>query len=118
MSFFVGHLGRTYEKAAEAAYKSGREQFANDRIERAIAEWEHALFVMPSLRVFSDIDYWRGRAFEAAVKPQEAAVAYRTFLEYSEHSLPTYFKESFSQDPAWEVKAQDAERRLLRLAGR
>lgn len=114
-SLMITHIQRTYESEAEQSYKLGREHFANDRIEQALAEWEHARTIMPSLQAFSDIDYWRGRAFQEAGKFAEAQVVYLNFINYSEQSVPGYFKETFSQDPSWEEKAKDAESRLTTL---
>lgn len=111
--FWSSHVAKTYEEAAEAAYAAGREHFANGRTDQAVAEWDRALVMMPSLRAYSDIDYWRGRAFQAAGDDRAAASAYRTFLDYSERSLPARFKKAFAEDPLWEEKAEDAEGRLL-----
>ena len=67
---------------------------------------------MSSLHLLSDIDYWRGRAFEAHGEGDSARTAYLTFLNYSERSIPSDFKNLYPNDPAWAEKADDAEKRV------
>lgn len=111
----VVHLKTTYERNAEDAYASGRHHFDSGEFEAALTEWEHAMLVMPSLKAFSDVDYWRGKAFEGQGKLREAQIAYDNFLSYSENATPSYFKNSYPNDPTWEKKAKDAKIRITAL---
>jgi hypothetical protein len=114
-SFMFAHYQRAYEREAEQAYSRGRKYFEDNQIDQALTEWEHARTMMPSLQAFSDIDYWRGRAFQVTDKTVEAQIAYLNFQNYSERSVPDYFKETFPQDPSWEEKAQEVEAQLVML---
>ncbi len=49
--------------------------------EAAVAAWDRLLGEEPGSRFRVSAMYWRGRALEAAKKPQEAADAYRTILQ-------------------------------------
>jgi len=106
-----GHLVATYQDKAEAAYARGREQFDSGKYDKALTEWDYAKHLMPSLQGNSDIDYWRGRAFESRHESNPAITAYQEFLDYSERSTPTYFHYSYPEDPRWAKKAEEAEKR-------
>lgn len=105
----------TYKQEAENAYTAGRRHFDAGEAEAALISWERAKFVMPSLRAFSDIEYWRGRAFEALGQTRNARTAYEEFLSYSEQSIPAYFKDTYPADLTWLEKAEDSERRIANL---
>ncbi len=64
---------------------------------------------MPSLRSESDIDYWRGRTFEAIGKGEESKYAYLMFIEYSERTIPMYFSNKYSSDSSWIEKAKEVQ---------
>ena len=109
------HLEATYQKGAEASYARGRDRFDAGKFDEALTEWEHARFLMPSLQGNSDIDYWRGRAFEARHESKLAITAYQEFLDYSERATPFYFHYSYPEDPEWSKKAEDVEKRASAL---
>ncbi len=103
------------ERGAEAMYRNGREEFDQGKYTDAVAAWDRAMAHMPSLKGSSDIDYWRGRAFEALGEGPSALTAYRDFLDYSERSIPDYFKGPDFNDQTWKEKAKDAESRATAL---
>jgi tetratricopeptide (TPR) repeat protein len=105
-------LQSQYKHNAENAYISGRYNFDSGKTDMALADWEKAEDFMPSLKAFSDIDYWRGRAFEMRHQPKEALTAYEEFLSFSESSVPAYFKNKYSNDVTWGGKAEDVDMRI------
>jgi tetratricopeptide (TPR) repeat protein len=107
----ASNLKTTYEEKAEEAYDQGRRQFDSQKIDDALTEWDYAKHLMPSLQGNSDIDYWRGRAFESRQEYKLAIEAYQEFLDYSERSTPTYFHHNYPEDPNWSGKAEEAERK-------
>ncbi|MDR4481632.1 MAG: hypothetical protein R3B37_18045 [Nitrospira sp.] len=112
------HLETVYLEEAQQAYDRGREQLAAGSPESALASWDHAEQLIPSLQALSDMNYWRGQAFDSLNEPRPALLAYSTFLDYSESSLPSYFKANFADDPTWERKADHAESRMADLSRR
>lgn len=91
-------------------YDEGRREFDAKNYSEALVKWDRAVSMMPSLRAYSDVEYWRGRAFEALGKSEAARTAYMDFLNYSERSTPEYFRVSESKkEPSWADKASDAE---------
>ncbi len=112
------HLETAYIEEAQRAYVRGREEFAAGSYDSALASWDHAEHMMPSLQALSDVNFWRGRTFDALGAPQSAVLAYSTFLHYSEISLPSYFKADFPNDPTWEWKADQAEARIADMSAR
>ena len=101
-------------QTAEKAYISGRRHFDSQEYEAALRDWEHARNYSSGFYFFSDIDYWRGRAFEAQGEVENARTAFLTFLNYSQRSIPSDFKSKnvYSSDPTWTEKAEDAEKRI------
>lgn len=104
-------LEATYVTEAQQAYMQGRTEFLAGSYERALASWDHAEEIMPSLRAYSDVNYWRGRTFDALARPRVAAIAYGDFLAYSESVVPSYFKPQLPDDSSWTEKADRAEAR-------
>lgn len=100
---------------AEKAYILGRQYLAEHHMEDALSEWDYAKKLIPSLQAFSDIDYWRGLAFEELGKEGDTRTAYIYFINYSERSMPEFFKVTYPDDPTWLEKAQDAQIRLKRI---
>ena len=111
-------LKKEHHQAVENMYASGRRHFDSGEFEAALTEWEHARIAMRSLRDYSDIDYWRGRALEAQHQMRNARMAYESFLGYSERSFPPYFKGPYPDDPTWAQKAEDAEKRIASISKR
>lgn len=112
------HLETAYIEEAERAYVKGREELAGGSYDSALASWDYAEHLLPSLQALSDVNFWRGRTFDALREPQSAVLAYSTFLYYSETSLPSYFKSDFPNDPTWEWKADQAEARIADMSAR
>lgn len=100
------------EEAVETAYGSGRTHFMRGELKEALADWSRAIALEPELRAISDLDYWRGRAFQEDGKVTEAVIAYQLFLSYSERTRPDFFTKKFPADMRWEEEAADIERRL------
>lgn len=109
------HYSNVYRNNTEEKYIAGRSDFDKGQYESALANLEYARVLMPSMIAFSDVDYWRGRTFEQNIKNEDALASYRTFIEYSESSVPTYFNKKFSDDPSWLEKANDAKQRIANL---
>lgn len=116
----AAHLDSTYTQEAEHAYVQGRHHYEAGSFDSALVSWEYALYVMPSLQAYSDVEFWRGRTFEALNRPDDAALAYATFLSYSESSTPSYFVTGYPNDPSWKWKADQAEAKIAEIheAGR
>jgi tetratricopeptide (TPR) repeat protein len=109
------HLMTQYERAAEQDYVAGRGHFDAGEFGAALEEWERARVVMPSIQATSDINYWRGRAFEALHQPREAFEAYDLFLNGSTDAAPQYFTHRYADDPPWDDKAAETARRITAL---
>jgi hypothetical protein len=103
---------RILHGAVEEAYAAGRSRFDAGELQAALDKWDDALRWDSSLRWLSDIDYWRGRAFERLENGGNALTAYLSFLDYSAQSFPSYFHPTYGTDPSWSDKAADTERRL------
>jgi tetratricopeptide (TPR) repeat protein len=110
--WIINNNNKEDTRRAEEAYISGRRYFDSQKFEAALGDWKRAEILFPELHLNSDIDYWRGRALEALGENESARTAYLTFLNYSERSIPSDFKDLYPNDPAWAEKADDAERRL------
>ena len=105
----------TLPKFPEKAYVLGRQYFVDHRMEDALSEFDYAKNLIPSLQAFSDIDYWRGRVFEDLGKEGDTKISYMYFINYSERSMPEFFKVTYPDDPTWLEKAQDAQIRLKKI---
>lgn len=112
-SLTLGYYNKKLKQNAETAYISGRNHFNKNDFVQSIAEFERALYLMPSLRAESDIDYWCGRAFEANGEIEEAKYSYLMFIEYSERTVPVYFNNRFSDDPLWLEKAKEVQSKII-----
>ena len=116
VGIYVAVLKNRMEQNSKSDYEEGHRQFNAGHYEMALAEWDRAIAMMPSLRAFSDIEYWRGRAFEASGDRAAARTAYMDFLNYSERSTPVYFQEVEPKGKlSWAEKASDAETRVAAL---
>jgi hypothetical protein len=103
-------------KDIERAYISGRQYFDAGEIDKALSEWGYVKPTFQPIPIyFSDINYWRGRAFEKIGKYEDACNAYLVFLNYSERSIPKYFTVTYPNDPTWDQKAGEAEKALIKL---
>lgn len=107
-NLMVKHYKKKTENTAEKYYFSGRGFLDNKEYDRALADLEYALFIMPSLRSQSDIDYWRGFALEGKGKIGESQYAYLMFIEFSEKNTAKYFREKHNSEPSWSYKAKKA----------
>lgn len=111
---FLYYRGKLQDEA-EKAYVLGRQYFVDHRMEDALSEFDYAKNLIPSLQAFSDIDYWRGRVFEDIGKEGDTKISYMYFINYSERSMPEFFKVTYPDDPTWLEKAQDAQIRLKKI---
>jgi len=108
----ASHLKKDYERDVERDYAEARRDFDAGEYEQALEEWEKARALMPSIQANSDINYWRGRAFESLRHPGEALIAYNRFLEVSTTTLPPYFQHRLDDETSWKQEEIDAVRRL------
>jgi tetratricopeptide (TPR) repeat protein len=108
----ASHLKKDYQRDAERDYAEARRDFDAGEYEQALEEWEKARVLMPSIQTDSDINYWRGRAFESLHHRGEALIAYNRFLEDSTTTPPPYFQHQDDGDAKWKEKEADAVRRL------
>lgn len=108
----VGRMTRE----SESMYRAGRKELDAAHYPEALAALDRAMIASPLLRTHSDVEYWRGRAFEAIGEKHSARTAYLDFLDYSERSLPDFFEGPAFSDPTWAEKAKDAESRAATLS--
>jgi hypothetical protein len=114
----ASHLNTNYEREAEQDYEAGRHHFDTGELEEALVEWEKARVLMSSMQATSDINYWRGRAFEALHQPDNALFAYDRFLGESTSSQPSYFRHKYTDVLIWKEEEEDAVRRLNIIVAR
>lgn len=111
----ISNVEAQYRNDAEIAYISGRENVISGKPDEALADLERAVVFWPALKEVSDVDYWKGRAFESLNQPEKALAAYEDFLNFSESSSPPFFKEKDSLKDSWKSKADDADARISQI---
>jgi tetratricopeptide (TPR) repeat protein len=111
----ISNIDSQHRNNAENAYKSGRDNYYSGNTEKALADWEKAEVLIPAIKGLSDIDYFRGRAYEMRHQFKEALMAYEEFLRYSESSIPSFFNSKYSNEVSWKLRAEDADSRIVQI---
>jgi hypothetical protein len=112
---YFSYLAHAYPKIGEEAYTAGRQHFSSGDINAALIDWERARTATPNLLALSDMNYWRGRAFQVLGDSESAQSAFRAFIEYSERVIPESFKNQTLADATWTERARDTDERLRSL---
>lgn len=117
--WIMNNTGKKIKQEIESAYISGRQHFDAGEYKAALLDWDYAEPVFQQIPFYyfyySDINYWRGRAYENLGNSREASNSYHLFLNYSERSTPYYFTVKYPNELSWAQKADVAEKSISRI---